>query len=225
MTYTAETLEFERDGVKRRILIQQDPCPLNPRDDFDPPSVMLCWGRYGYSDGEKNPYRYPSDFETAWSGDEEAGEEADEDLKDAVRLPISYYSHGATMYWAGTPNDPWDSGQCGWIYCTRKTIEDEWGTEPDSDGVTPDERAIAYMTHEVKTFSDWAQGNTWTWHVERFLPACDHGHSAEWIYDDSIHGCGGYIGEHPEYGGAIYDACEACDIPVPDEFKEKAVAA
>ena len=143
-----------------------------------------------------------------------------------IRLAICFHSHGGTNYWVGQPDDMWDSGQCGWIYCTRETFVKEWGTGPDAEGVTPDQRAINYMTAEVEEFSNWAQGNVWGFTVEKFIPACDHGHSEEWVADDSFESCWGFFGEYPTYGGAVEEACSECEIPVPDEFKErKAVTA
>jgi hypothetical protein len=208
-----EKIEFEKDGIKRRILIKQDECPFNPRTEFDPVGVLVGWGRYCISDKESDTYKHPSDFEEAWNEHDE--------FKDALRLPVSYYSHGMTMYFVGGPNDRWDSGQSGWVYCTRETIIREWGTEPDSDGVTPDERATALMTAEVQEYSLWCQGYVYGFVIERFIPACDHGHGAEWVADESDVSTWGFIGEHPTYGGVVEAACEEAEIPVPDEFKER----
>jgi hypothetical protein len=178
--------------------------------------VMVGWGEYGRNDAEKPEYRYSEDFDEAWK-------EYDE-FKDGIRLSINCHAHGGIDYYVEhTPS----SNKDGWIYCTRETIKREWGSGPNAEGKTPDEQAVAFMTAEVEEYNLYQSGRVYGWCVEKFIPACDHGHGAEWVEDDTdTSGAWGYFGEWPTYGGCVEEACSEAGIPVPDELKkQKPVAA
>lgn len=110
MSYV-ERYVFTRDGKDFCLIIEPDPDADNPRD-WDPMGHMLCWHNR-YTLGDDNPYGTPGEFL------EDIASIPDEDI---VLIQMDMLDHsGLSIYAAGTKpyDDPWDSGQIGWIYATR----------------------------------------------------------------------------------------------------------
>lgn len=93
------------------LQIEQDLDPMNPRED---PilGTMACWhGRYSL--GDEQPDCDPQEYLKG--------------LGDIISLPLYLYDHGGiTMNTTGF-HCPWDSGQVGYIYVTKKSIREEFG--------------------------------------------------------------------------------------------------
>lgn len=133
--------------------IIHDDYPINPRRDFDHAARMACWhDRYDLGDDLKAqpcPDR-PEDF-IEW---------ADENR--VLYLPLYLYDHSGITMSTGRSypfNDPWDSGQVGYIYLTRETILKEWGWK----AVTKKrlEKLYKYMEAEVKEYDQYLTGDVW----------------------------------------------------------------
>lgn len=105
---------------------------------------MICFHRR-YNLGDKHDFRDPHEFQQFL-----------EDNKNEIycALPLYLYDHsGITM--STTPfNDPWDSGQVGYIYCTKKDVED-LGLNPDE----AHEHIEESLKDEVKEYDEWLTGD------------------------------------------------------------------
>src|SRR3989304_2178978 len=108
-----EKIEYNNFTIK----ICYDPDPENPRE-FGGPSEMTCFHcEYNLGDkGEKGKDKYTVD-------------ELDEIIgrKDVVSLPLYLLDHSGLRMRIGSFNDPWDSGQIGYIWMTKKTAIKEFG--------------------------------------------------------------------------------------------------
>ena len=78
---------------------------------------------------------------------------------------------------------PWDSGQVGWIYITRKEAREKM----QITRITEKQRKkiIEWLRGEVEYYSQFLQGHVYYYEV------CDEN-------DDSIDCCSGYIGDDLE---------------------------
>lgn len=106
-------------------------------------------------------------------------------------LPVSIYDHGNVSYQVGFPSDPWDSGNAGLIFATRKSLDETQG-----EGETPsDEDLTKWLTGEIDEYSKWANGECFGFRIT------DRN-------GDEVDSCWGFIGE--EY------ATEAAKEAVPN---------
>jgi hypothetical protein len=175
--YTVHSEEYK--GYE--ITIHPDEDPMHPRRDFDPLGHMVCFHKR-YNLGEDHDYR--SDDYNSWE-ELEAAIRKNEDV--AVMLPLYLYDHsGITM--RTTPfSCPWDSGQVGFIYLTKKEAQDDWKVKRLT------RKAIAMMENalisSVKEYDDFLCGNVYGYEIK----------DAQGEFVDS---CWGFIGDwdNEEYG-------------------------
>lgn len=230
MSHVVETIEFERDGVRRRLLIEYDEHCSNPRGDLDEPlGTTVSSKGTDYVDHTVDHWRLMPEKDGKipyFHGYENGEREFFGDHEEPIRVMALHKSeHGpgtVHLYPSETiGRTGWDSGQIGWVYVTH----DQWKHWQGEDWVdTPEnqETLERIVRAELEEYAAWCRGSCYAFRVERFLPACEHGHSAEWIDDDDYETCGGFIGEYPEYGGAMEEGCSACDIQNPYTRKEAA---
>ena len=119
-----------------RLKISQDFNAESPRE-WDNLGKMVCWHRR-YNLGDKHDY---PDLETFWESlAAEVGLEVkvdwdEEQIKEinskVIILPLYLYDHGGITMNTGGFNYPWDSGQVGWIYCTKEKFRKETGYMED----------------------------------------------------------------------------------------------
>lgn len=77
--------------------------------------------------------------------------------EDTIYLPVYAYIHSSTAL-ATTPfHCPWDSGQCGIIWCTKERALRE---------CTSIEKAKKYLHREIETFSQYLQGQVIGYDIE-----------------------------------------------------------
>ncbi len=69
-------------------------------------------------------------------------------------LPLYLYDHSGITMSTSPFNDPWDSGQVGYIYCTKKDVE-ESGLNPETDYNEVEEM----LKEEVKEYDKWLTGD------------------------------------------------------------------
>jgi hypothetical protein len=104
------------------IRIEREENPQNPREEWDNVTNMICFHRR-YILGDKN-HNYNVDDYANW-----------EQLKDAIIkqedvvqiLPIYMYGHSGITIKTTPFNCPWDSGQIGFIWITRKSVLENFG--------------------------------------------------------------------------------------------------
>lgn len=102
-------METKLNGYTLKIIPDEN--PLNPRTDCDHLGIMLCWHRR-YSLGDSHPYDTPQDF---------AESAAAKDM--FVCLPVYLLDHSGLYVSVNDFNDSWDSGQLGFIYCTKQDAQ------------------------------------------------------------------------------------------------------
>ncbi len=69
-------------------------------------------------------------------------------------LPLYLYDHSGITMSTSPFNDPWDSGQVGYMYCTKKDVE-ESGLNPETDYAEVEEM----LKEEVKEYDKWLTGD------------------------------------------------------------------
>lgn len=115
-----------------------------------------------------------------------------EGIDGMVILPLYLYDHsGLTMNTTGF-SCPWDSGQVGWIYADKETLEKEYGK------VTPEtlETARRVLEGEVKEYDYYLTGQCYGFQLFKG--------------EDEIDSCWGYLGEIRD----VQDAVKEC---LPDD--------
>lgn len=132
-------METKLNGYTLKIIPDEN--PLNPRTDCDHLGTMLCWHRR-YSLGDGHPYDTPQDF---------AESAAAKDM--FVCLPVYLLDHSGLYVSVNDFNDSWDSGQLGFIYCTKQDAQ-KWFNNTD---VTEDE-IKKELTAEVEEYNDYLNG-------------------------------------------------------------------
>ena len=132
-------METKLNGYTLKIIPDEN--PLNPRTDCDHLGIMLCWHRR-YSLGDSHPYDTPQDFTESAAA------------KDMfVCLPVYLLDHSGLYVSVNDFNDSWDSGQLGFIYCTKQDAQ-KWFNNTD---VTEDE-IKKELTAEVEEYNDYLNG-------------------------------------------------------------------
>lgn len=132
-------METKLNGYTLKIIPDEN--PLNPRTDCDHLGIMLCWHRR-YSLGDSHSYDTPQDF---------AESAAAKDM--FVCLPVYLLDHSGLYVSVNDFNDSWDSGQLGFIYCTKQDAQ-KWFNNTD---VTEDE-IKKELTAEVEEYNDYLNG-------------------------------------------------------------------
>jgi hypothetical protein len=78
-----------------------------------------------------------------------------------VILPLYLYDHSGLSMSTGAFSCPWDSGQVGWIYCTKKTVIEEYGNWT-AESVA---KATKRLEQEVETYSEYLGGEVYGYQV------------------------------------------------------------
>lgn len=143
MRDSVETQTFEH-GITARIEYDTDVQP--PHEDMD----MV--GRIAYLARSREVL-----------GSEEVSLDRMDEIAEGIRdgslvgLPVYAYVHGGSTIRTSPFNDPWDSGQTGFVYCTKERAVAECGSA---------EAALKCLEGEVSTFDDYLRGNVYGYVVE-----------------------------------------------------------
>lgn len=217
-------MNYDTEEYKRyTIEIDYDPEPMNPRTEWDSAGTMVCWhSRYYLGDMEKygkssrpisENYQEPIDllYELAGIDRSEYQEEQyektgvydDMDKADlyakieergTIIKGLFLYDHSGITISTGRFSCPWDSGQVGWIYITKETIEKE--------GWTP-EQADKYLEGEVEIYDNYLTGEIYGFRIK----------DAE---DNVIESCWGYYGD-----GGKKDMIKECKSSIDYYIQKK----
>ena len=169
---TIETITISSDI---RVRIEYDSCPQNPMEDFDNLGTIAYLSRSRYILGNQ-----------AVSHEEMDEIAADIRSGKLVGMPVQAYVHSGVALKASLTNpypDPrWDSGQSGFVYCTREAAIKEFGNKVCTAKVK--EKALKLMAGEVETFSQYLNGEVYGFVIEQFV-------EDEWQEQES---CWGFYG-------------------------------
>ena len=133
--------EETRNGYTLRI--RTDDSPESPAEWSNLGQIAYCSN--GYTLGTERVSRDRLD-------------EIAQGIKDGslIGLPVYAYIHSGVTISTGAFSCPWDSGQCGFVYCTRKQAIAEWGDTPDCET-----NALRILRGEVKTFDQYLRGDVY----------------------------------------------------------------
>jgi len=115
-------------------------------------------------------------------GDEVATREQIEEIvndENNICLPVYAYIHGGIIIKTKPFSCPWDSGQCGIIFCTKEQCEKE--------GLTED-KAKSLLASEISEFSQYLMGNVYRFSIKKIIKCDSCGHERF----ETQESCGGY---------------------------------
>lgn len=155
----AETIEYK--GYTIHIKYDED--PVNPREEFDNLTKMVCFHRR-YNLGDEHSYD-SSDY----SGWDEVQEAIIQNENAVAILPLYLYDHsGITMYTTGNTtyhqHAAWDSGQVGFIFITREAAINEYGWKHITKARR--EKLEEYCRGDVETYDQYLTGQVYGYEIE-----------------------------------------------------------
>lgn len=194
--HPGEAREHECPPKKKRARIFHDPDGSDPRE-WDNTGRIVTWHKR-YTLGDEQPDMTPGEWLADLAG-EHVGANDPELIpgkhvariidKHFVMLPIYMYDHSGIALSTGPFGDPWDSGQVGFIYCTKKDAVDKCGSV---------EQAKENMRGEIRTYGQYINGEVFGFVLEE-ADVCDKGHE-HWEKVDS---CWGFYGSDPKENGMM----------------------
>jgi len=135
------------------VRIEQDIDPFNPRAEFDHFGNMSCsHKRYVLGDKE---HELNADNFNGW---DEVEEWLIEEEGAHIILPLYMIDHSGLSINTTGFSCPWDSGQIGFIWCTKKQVDDEFSGD--------EERAKNLLLAEVNEYSQYLEGDVWGFVIE-----------------------------------------------------------
>jgi hypothetical protein len=162
---------YEYKGYTIKIVPDDD--PQNPREDTDPVGTMVCFhGRYNL--GDKHDYKQ-NQF-GSWS---ELEQQILRDHPGAIVLPLYLYDHSGITISTAPFSCLWDSGQIGWIFCTKEKAVEEWGKKICTAKVRA--KAEKYLEGEVKVYDQYLTGDVYGYQI--------------YDGDGGLDSCWGFFGE------------------------------
>jgi hypothetical protein len=183
----------------RSFQIYPDEGTDSPRD-WDNFGRMICFhGRYNLGD---NKNIKSSAFES-WAELEKhlISEGA------AVILPLYLYDHSGLTMRTSPFSCPWDSGQVGFIYCTREDIKKNWNVRKPTGRYLA--RAKCLLQSEVEIYDQYLRGDVYGFVLKQKTECKSCGHTE----DEHLDSCWGYYGTDWAKNG-ILDSLDASDREV-----------
>lgn len=210
-----DTIEYKGFNIQ----VHRDDVTESPRDMFDQFGKMVCF-HSRYNLGDKHDFdadtvlrdlaveAYPDIEELIEYFEDGYGwelignvEKVDSIIESMINraidsayimLPLYLYDHSGITMSVNPFHCPWDSGQVGFIYCSRKEAKEEFGDDFE-------DRAIKLMKSEVEEYDHFLTGQIYGYMIE----PTEHNTTIE--CDDS---CWGFYGDS-EY--MISEAKESID--------------
>ena len=186
-----------------RLKITPDPCPLDPRTEFDHLGRMVCWHRR-YRLGDAHAWSDPQAFL------------AEMTLTPHLRLPLYLYDHSGITISTRPFSCPWDSGQVGWIVLERARLLAEFSARRVTKRLR--EKGFALLGAEVAEYDQYLTGDVWDVRIESadgdVLDSCGEFYGAEYAVEEGRGMLAACVAERRET-----DACalaEAIQADRPD---------
>lgn len=135
-------MEVKRKGYSLKIY-ETEMCDPRHNGDEGRIGTMVCFHRR-YNLGDKHDFKEPDEF----------NEWYEQNKKDIVCcLPLYLLDHSGLAMSVTSFHDPWDSGQVGYIYTTKKDLERVGLDENDKDYIKGE------LINEVKEYDSWLRGD------------------------------------------------------------------
>lgn len=149
-----------KDGKVYLLTISSDSDTESPRE-YDNVGTLLLW--------DKSSHCSDSDQEITATNDAKIIILNDKcqlvaDVKTHLILPVYKYQHSGVAYNTTGFQCRWDSGQVGYIYCSKEKAIAEFGKKNLTKTVR--EKALASMVSEVAIFGAWANGQCYHYNIE-----------------------------------------------------------
>jgi len=174
------------------VNLYYDPDASNPRTEYDNVGTMFCWhSRYSLGDEQPEQTSDGQLFDLAcimhpslanWQGTDEALKATVEGIlaDEYIMLPLYLYDHSGITMSTRPFACPWDSGQVGFICCTKAQAIYEWGKKICTKKVR--EQAENHLRGEVRTYDAYLRGEVLGYDIEG--PHCND--SCWEFYDDDF---------------------------------------
>lgn len=159
-----ETITYKRCTIK----LVQDEDPESPREWDNVGEILYTSSRYTLGDRRTTS--------------EEIGEITRR--PDVLWLPVYAYIHSGITLRTRPFSCPWDSGQCGIIWCTKERAVKEWGKKLCT--VAVQKKALTRLRGEIETYNSYIQGDVAGFIAEN--PEGEHIDSCWGFYPDDTAG-------------------------------------
>jgi hypothetical protein len=202
----SETIEYKGYTIK----IETEDQPLNPRgDDFDTPLGTLVAMHRRYDLGDSKHLSDGSKLRSEdFNGWDAMIAHVDKVEGGIIWLPVYMYDHSGYTIRTTPFSCPWDSGQLGFIYISKKKARETCGWK------VLNKQRIAkieeYLRSDIETYDDYLTGSVYRYTIE--LP--------DGTEDDS---CGWYYGSDHEKSGLMEAAKNAIDCAIKHTLKTEGV--
>ena len=157
-----------------------DESPDDPRS-WDNFGKMICFHKK-YNLGDKHDYKSEN-----YSGWEDLRKEIESDYNVGVILPLYLYDHSGTTMSTSPFDCRWDSGQVGWIFCTKEDMDSNW---IELSGQEKEERCEVLLKGEVETYDQYLIGDVYGYKVFK-VSTCNFGHE----HEEELESCWGIYGD------------------------------
>lgn len=146
--------------------------------------IALC-KKVGLEELQNEPFADSGmTIDTLWEdADEEEEPVLDPDI--GICLALHAYIHSGVALSHSSFTCPWDSGQIGWHYMTKETLEKEFGGDED--------KALECLEAELKVFQAYIEGDVWGFEIED--EDGNHVDSCWGFYGDDLDGILSYLPE------------------------------
>lgn len=175
----------------RLLKMYYDEDSPSPRND-DNLGIMACFHRH-YCLGDKN-LDYKTENYGSW---EELEDAIIKNEKPIVILPVYLYDHsGITINTTGF-SCPWDSGQVGFIYTTRKVVLHWYGVKKITPAIR--KKAEEMLLGEVRTFDQYLRNDIFRYELVEVKNCAE----CEETYEKVVDSCCGFYGADPKENGML----------------------
>ena len=215
LDFGKEAVQILDDGRRITAMICQEEYNDDSPRDWDNLGVMACWhSRYNLGDIQLNHHsdikrdlaceidptvasrlEYWEDLEGSYRSDAEHRIQniIDSALDSALILPLYIYDHSGITMSTSPFSCPWDSGQVGFIYCTKEQIRNWLQVKRITKKVWDHAKRI--LMGEVETYDQYLTGDVYGFSVTVETPdTCEHCQHTDYtpVFEDS---CWGFYGD------------------------------
>jgi len=183
---------------KYQIIIENDECPVNPRDEYNLSSMVCFHG--GYSLGDDHNYN-SDDFQSF----ENIERQLYKDFDIAIIKPLYMYDHSGLVIRTSPFSCRFDSGQIGFVFLSKQAVRNNFNIKR----VTKEYLNLAddIIENEVDTYNYYIQGECYRFSI--FEPSAK----------EMIDCCSGFIGSDHNKSGLMDYAKESIEYNIIQQRK------